>query len=404
MGIRGRDEHERQVLKRWVSSGLSPAACEVYLRRVRQFLEHCQKRSLDVESQLTRDGFARFADAFVGPRTRAPLCASSRNTFRNAVRAWAYALRSLGATVPPWNSPRLPGALSPLLTKYCAYRRDHGGVTPATIQKDVKIAKVFLALLRAKGKSVSAASVADIDAFVVGLSARSSKKTVADACGRLRGFLRFLRASGTLRRDLSAMVESPRIRFADRPVRTLPWADVRRMFSTIERDGRIGKRDFAMLLLMATYGFGAAEVLSLRLQDVDWSSSTIRVRRPKTGVTIELPLLSPVGRALATYLRSGRPPRIAAREIFVQHGMPHQPLTSAAISHRIREYAGRAGIEAEVLGAHLLRHCHATRQIDGGTNPKVVSDILGHRRPSSTSVYVRVALRRLRAAALPVPT
>ncbi|MEQ1735976.1 MAG: tyrosine-type recombinase/integrase [Rhodoglobus sp.] len=386
-----------------MSSGLGAPACGIYLNRIRLFRAHCQSLGLDEDAELTRDGVARFLDAYVGPRKGGPIGTSSRNSVGCAVRAWAYALRALGIEVPAWSPPRAPATLSPLLTAYCKYRRDHRGVVAMTIDAEVEVAKEFLALLRARGRSAAATSVGDIDAYVASLSARFSKKTVACSCSKLRAFLRFLRASGTLRRDLAAMVESPRIRFADRPVRTLPWADVRRLFGKIRRDRRIGKRDFAMLLLMATYGFGAAEVLGLRLQDVDWAASTIRVRRPKTGVAIELPLLSPVGRVLATYLRSGRPPRIAAREIFVQHGMPHRPLTSGAIRHRIREYAGRAGIEAEVLGAHLLRHCHATRQIDGGTNPKIVSDILGHRRPSSTSAYVRAAVGRLRAAALPVP-
>ena len=396
-------ERERGVVDRWLGSGLGAAACGIYLNRVRLFRAHCQSLGLDEEAELTRDGVARFCDAYVGPRKGGPIGASTRHSFECSVRAWAYALRALGVEVPAWSPPRASAELSPLLAAYCKYRRDHRGVAASSIDGEVEIAKEFLSLLRARGRSAAGARVADIDVFVASLSARFSKKTVACSCSKLRAFLRFLRASGTLRRDLAAMVESPRIRFADRPVRTLPWADVRRMFSKIGRHGRIGKRDFAMLLLMATYGFGAAEVLGLRLQDVDWAAGTIRVRRPKTGVAIELPLLSPVGRALAIYLRSGRPPGIAAREIFVQHGMPHRPLTSGAIRHRIREYARRAGIEADVLGAHLLRHCHATRQIDGGTNPKIVSDILGHRRPSSTSVYVRVALRRLRAAALPVP-
>jgi site-specific recombinase XerD len=407
MGIRPRvetrGERERSVVERWVSSGLSAAACGIYLNRIRRFRAHCQSLGLDEEAELTRDGLARFLVAYVGPRKGGPMGMSSRNSFGCAVRAWAYALRTLGVQVPVWRSVAPPAPLSPLLTAFCKYRRDQRGVVAATIDAEVEIAKDFLSLLRSRGRSAAATSATDIDAFVASLSARFSKKTVACSCSKLRAFLRFLRASGTLRRDLASMVESPRTRFADRPVRTLPWADVRRMFSKIERDERIGKRDFAMLLMMATYGFGAAEILSLRLQDVDWAASTIRVRRPKTSVAIELPLLAPVGRALAAYLRHGRPPRIAAREIFVQHGMPHRPLTGVAICNRIREYAGRAGIKAEVLGAHLLRHCHATRQIDGGANPKIVRDILGHRRPSFTSVYVRVALRRLRAAALPVP-
>ena len=83
--------------------------------------------------------------------------------------------------------------------------------------------------------------------------------------------------------------------------------------------------------------------------------------------------------------------------------MPYEPLTSGAVRHRIRYYAQQVGITAKVIGAHAFRHSHASRQIDAGANLKVVSDILGHHRASSTSVYVRVALRRLRTVALPVP-
>ena len=83
--------------------------------------------------------------------------------------------------------------------------------------------------------------------------------------------------------------------------------------------------------------------------------------------------------------------------------MPYEPLTSGAIRHRIRYYAQQAGVSAKVIGAHAFRHSHATRQVDAGANLKVISDILGHRRSSSTSVYVRVALRRLRMVGLPVP-
>lgn len=158
-----------------------------------------------------------------------------------------------------------------------------------------------------------------------------------------------------------------------------------------------------MLLMMALYGLGAAEVLALQLEDVDWKSEIMRAQRPKTGVRIELPLLPPVARALATYLKSERPPCSQARRIFLRQQIPYAPLTSGGIRHRIRLYARRVGIAATVIGAHAFRHTHASRQIDAGANLKVVSDILGHRRPSSTSVYIRVALRRLRGVTLPVP-
>jgi len=159
-----------------------------------------------------------------------------------------------------------------------------------------------------------------------------------------------------------------------------------------------------MLLLLASYGLGAAEVVSLRCDDIDWRAKVLQVRRPKTGALVELPLLPAVARALAAYLRRGRPAHIEAREVFITARMPYRAITSAALRHRVRKHASRAGFEKSVpLGTHVFRHSHATRQIDLGANPKIVSDILGHRRPSSTSVYVRVALRRLRALALPVP-
>jgi integrase/recombinase XerD len=245
--------------------------------------------------------------------------------------------------------------------------------------------------------------VPDIDRFVSHLAARVSKQTVARRCVSLRAFLRFLHTTERLRRDLASCVVSPCIRWPEQPPRALPWADVRRILGAIRQKEPPGKRDFALLLLMATYGLGAAEVLGLDLDDVDWKSGILHVRRPKTKANIELPLLPPVAKALAAYLQEERPSLVQSRRIFLNTMIPYTPLSSGVFRDRIRHHARQAGIDAPVLGAHVFRHSHATRQIDAGANPKVVSDILGHRCPSSTSVYVRVALRRLREVALPVP-
>lgn len=97
-----------------------------------------------------------------------------------------------------------------------------------------------------------------------------------------------------------------------------------------------------MLLLMATYGLGAAEVLGLRIEDIDFQSAIVRARRPKTGVRIELPLLSPIARALSAYLQAERPRPVSSRRVFLRSNMPYEPLTSGAIRHRIRLYAGQS--------------------------------------------------------------
>jgi integrase len=144
-------------------------------------------------------------------------------------------------------------------------------------------------------------------------------------------------------------------------------------------------------------------VCHLQLADIDWRASTLRVVRKKTGVQTLLPLLPAVARALAAYLRHGRPRTRAAREVFVALLAPVRPLGSTAIWHLVAKYAREGGVSAPFLGSHALRHSHVCRQIDQGVPPKILSDILGQADPNSVSVYTRVAMRRLRAVALPVP-
>jgi integrase/recombinase XerD len=279
----------------------------------------------------------------------------------------------------------------------------HNGVAERTLVRDVDTARDFLAHLRQGKKPIERATLTDIDAFGRKLARRFSTRTVGDSLSSLRAFLRFLQVSGTLTSDLASGVIAPRCRVDERPPRTLPWKEVQKILRSISRSQAPGKRDFAIILLLATYGLGAAEVLALRLKDLEWQASILRVRRPKTNALIELPLLPAVAKALTAYLRWERPPARSIQPLFLRKSMPYEPITSAAIRYRIRHYARLAGITVKVIGAHAFRHSHASRQVDAGANIKVVSDILGHRSSSSTSVYVRVALKRLRTVALPVP-
>jgi integrase/recombinase XerD len=397
------DDRERAVLALWRRGHLSSGTIVVYLQWVRRFRTYCHKRKLVETEHLTAAGVRRFTRAYAGPRLRGQQSAqNSRNLASNALHAWACALGALGTPLPPWRDKHAP-SLSPLLTEYCHYRRVHNGVSERTLVRDVETARGFLAQLSRGRKSVPSAALTDVDAFVQRLATRLSARTVADVCSSLRAFLRFLEMTGRLRADLASGVVAPRYRTDERPPRTLPWRDVQQILRSISRSEAPGKRDFAMVLLLATYGLGAAEVLAIRLEDLDWHAGVLRVRRPKTNVPIELPLLPAVAKALTAYLRWERPPARSIHSLFLRKNMPYEPITSAAIRYRIRHYARLAGIPAKVIGAHAFRHSHASRQIDSGANVKVVSDILGHRSSSSTSIYVRVALKRLRAVALPVP-
>ena len=397
------DDRERAVVALWRSGHLSNGTIVIYLQWVRRFRTYCEKRKLLETAHLTSVGVQRFTGSYAGPRLKGQRSAqNSRNVASNALHAWACALSALGTPLPPWRDKHSP-PLSPLLKEYCHYRRAHNGVSERTLVRDIETARAFLEQLRRRTKSIERATLTDVDVFVQNLAARLSKRTIADTCSSLRSLFRFLQMTGRLPADLATGVIAPRYRTDERPPRTLPWEDVQKILRSISRSRAPGRRDFAILLLLSAYGLGAAEVLALRMEDLDWHASILRVRRPKTKVPIELPLLPAVAEALTAYLRWERPPARSVHFLFLRKNMPYEPITSSAIRYRVRHYARLAGISAKVIGAHAFRHSHASRQIDAGANVKVVSDILGHRSSTSTSVYVRVALTRLRAVALPVP-
>lgn len=401
--VRPIDSRERAVVELWRKGRLSAGTIVNYLHWIRRFRKYCDKRKLPETEQLTAAGVRRFTRDYVGPRLMGRQSSqNSWNSANNALHAWAWALGALGTPLPTWREKHVP-SLSPVLKEYCHYRRAHNGVSDRTLVRDVETARGFLGQLRRETKSIKVATVADVDAFVRKLATRLSRRTVADTCSSLRAFLRFLQMTGRLPTDLAGGVIAPRYRTDEAPPRTLPWKDVQKILRSISRTKAPGKRDFAIVLLLAAYGLGAAEVLAIRLEDLDWQAGVLRVRRPKTNVLIELPLLPAVAKALTAYLLSERPPAKSVDSFFLRKNMPYEPITSAAIRYRIRHYARLAGIPTRVMGAHAFRHSHATRQIDSGADVKVVSDILGHRSSSSTSAYVRVALKRLRAVALPVP-
>lgn len=373
----------------------------LYIRWVRLFESFCDRNGLDSDAQLTLASATTFADAYAAQQQIVLKCAAS--SARSALHAWRCARHALGYVVPDWQAEKAPPVLDPLLTEFAEFRRRHGGVAEATVKVEADVLSAFLAGLAQAKRLPTELQLTDVDQFVVACAERWSHKTVARACCVVRAFLRFMHGTGRLAHDLASSVASPFMRSADRPPHALPWPDVQRLLTGIDVTRRTGRRDYALLLMMASYGMGAAEILHLRLEDIDWRASVLRVVRPKTGVETSLPLLPGIGEALVAYLQDGRPRHATTRSVFVSAVAPHGPMTAAAVRFAVGSHAHAAGVTGPMLGSHVLRHSHACRQIDLDAPAKVVGDILGHRDPSSTSAYIRIATTRLRALALPVP-
>ena len=226
-----------------------------------------------------------------------------------------------------------------------------------------------------------------------------SKNTVSGFCSSIRVFLRYLHREGLVTRDLAAVIEAPQhYRLSEVP-RSITWDDVRRMLETVDQRTAVGKRDYAILLLLVTYGLRAREIAALTLDDIDWERERLLIPERKAGHCTAYPLSASVGEALLAYLQNARP-QVTDREVFFCSQAPRRALSWTAVSNRVTYYLRKAGIRVRRPGSHTLRHTCVQRLIDAEFPLKNIGDYVGHRSPRSTEVYSKVDLAALREVAL----
>jgi integrase/recombinase XerD len=238
-----------------------------------------------------------------------------------------------------------------------------------------------------------------LDGFIVEMRKHHCPRALHGVCTALRALLRYLFRVGLTSSDLSAVVDGPRIyQLAEIP-RSIAWDDVMKTLSCIDRRSALGKRDYAILLLLAVYGLRAREVAALTLDDIQWRAEALHIRGRKAGHATDYPLARQVGDAIVDYLKHGRP-ATTDRRIFLVIRAPRGPITGRIVACQARRYLRAAGIQAPRLGSHTLRHSVAQRLVDADFSLKVVGDYLGHRSPSSSRIYGKVAIESLRELAL----
>jgi integrase/recombinase XerD len=177
---------------------------------------------------------------------------------------------------------------------------------------------------------------------------------------------------------------------------------VRRLLASINRRTAMGRRDYAILLLLARLGLRAGEVVRLELDDIDWNVGSLKVQG-KGGQHSDLPLPADVGAAIASYLQRGRP-RSNNRRVFLRARAPVRGfLSQTAIGSLVRHTLSRAGVKAPTTGAHQFRYALATELLRHGASLAEIGEVLRHRSPQTTAIYTKVDLEALRALALPWP-
>lgn len=345
---------------------------------------------------------APFVETWLRDRERIRAQPEGRRRFANEVRGPIEQMLRL--VVPSFTGSGRPRRTQePFATQapaFFAYLRHERGLRDETVLHYRHHLIRFEAYLDRIGLTeLSALSPAVLGAFVAERSRRLGRTSLRDLCGVVRVFLRYLHRERLVRKDLAPAVESPQAyRLATLP-RSIPWDAVRRMLEGVDRRTVVGRRDYAILLLLVTYGLRAREVAALTLDDLDWKRDRLRIPERKAGHSTAYPLSPTVGQALLAYLRAGRP-TTTARQVFFRVLAPPTPLTTAAVSSRASAYLHRAGIDAPRLGSHTLRHTCVQRLVDAELPFKMIGDYVGHRAPESTEIYTKVAVEALREVAL----
>jgi len=298
--------------------------------------------------------------------------------------------------------PPTPG--QKLLASYRTHLQNVRGIAARTLSHHTATVSELLAHL-GHDRDPDRLRVLDpcrIEDFLVVVGTRLGRESLQHTVAHIRSFLRFLAARGLAPTDLDTQIDTPRVYRGERLPRSLSWDTVRAFLRSIDRSTAMGRRDYAMFLLVVTYGLRTCEVVSLKLKDIDWRAGSLRVPRPKVRSTLVLPLTTEVGDSILAYLRDGRP-SLPHPEVFLRERAPGGTLRPTALTEAFQGWTRRSGLAIPHQGPHCLRHALAMHLLREGTPLKTIGDLLGHRSTESTCVYLRLHVEDLREVALDLP-
>lgn len=323
--------------------------------------------------------------------------------FRGTMLLLLERLRSSGVVpTPALVSDDSP--LASLLARYEEYLRRERALADTTIAGYLPFVRACIVdCLDGGAARPDSLRAVDVRAFILARVRHMIPKRAQFMASALRSFLRFLFLHGETGPDLSSAVPTVRQWQLSSVPRHIPARDVERLLRACDRSSATGRRDYAVLLLLARLGLRASEIVALELGDVRWREAEIVVRG-KGLVRDRLPLLPDVGKALSLYLKKDRMPG-GSRLVFLCSRAPHRGFGNpSTVSTIVMRAIVRAGLTPPTHGAHLLRHSLATTMVRRGASLAEIGQVLRHRSPNTTEIYAKLDFGALRDVAMSWPT
>jgi len=308
-----------------------------------------------VDTELRRRGVKQLADLTLQVlRDSGDILRRTNPVNARPVRALERYLvaNSLVATGQPATTT---SSASILIEEYAHHLCEVRGFAASTVSNHRHTAQCFLQHLDEAGSALKDIQASHIESYIAKASKHLSRPSLQSDIGALRGFLRFLAMDGRVPDGLAVQIDTPRVYRLEQLPRALPWETVRALLRSIDRTSVIGLRDYAMFLLIATYGLRACEVVAITLDDLRWREGNLRIHQRKTSSPLELPLTNEVTSALVKHLKR-TPPRLPCRRMFLRTRAPIGALTPVGVKAAFRSLARKSGLSIPFHGPHCLRH------------------------------------------------
>jgi len=385
-----------------VSHGYRRWTIRTHLGNVSHLNEHLDGYRNGIRESLSSRDVAGFFNAYpLRCRNRGPLEEHVRRV-RHSINRFLDYLRESGLLGPSSGQQAIYHCL---LDDYLNWMRHYQHASEGTVGVRCHSITQFLKWLGpdAIPEGLSKLSSDKIEDFFINYAqtmGRSARRSMQSA---LRTFLRFCFYQDYIEQSLEYAVPTLRTYKLATVPHGLTDTQAKQVLRCINRNTHGGRRDYAILLLLYTYGVRGGQVRALRLEDINWEQSQILFKALKHGKDSHLPLTAEVGESLLDYLQNSRPP-YAYPHVFLSsrapyHPLPHPNSLSAIVERCIRA----AEIEIPCKGAHAFRHCFATRMLHEGHSLKEIADVLGHRHLGTTFIYTKVEFHALRQVALEWP-
>lgn len=281
---------------------------------------------------------------------------------------------------------------------YVQWARDSKGLADATLESRERELKCFMSFIQSRNGLLTL-SLGHVDEYLgYRHNGGCGRRTMATIVTTLRDFLRYA-VAGNLCSIVPEAIKAPR-QFSMEALPSAPsWDEVERLVGYYGTSNARGRRNTAIMALMAVYGLRSSEVANLRLHDIDWNKGNIYLRRAKRGGIQAFPLNQTVAGLITDYLLNGRKNTMGRDHLFLALCMPYEAITRGVVYNLVANAYKGLDIKIRHKGGHSLRHACASRLVNNGGTLKDASDLLGHRLLDTTRIYAKIDLKRLQEVA-----